>query len=97
MPQQGHGRYKADADTVREGRTQSASSGGDEGALVPQLSLPPASGPLVLLAPTGAYFVRGRACGCPSQEGATVRGDGNGRRFHFIPGLVIKDPVPLRE
>ena len=46
MPQQRHGRCKADADTVREGRAQSASGGGDEGAVVPQLSLPPASGPL---------------------------------------------------
>ena len=46
MPQQGHVGCNADADNVREGRTQSASTGGDEGAVVPQLSLPPASRPL---------------------------------------------------
>ena len=34
---------------------------------------------------TGAYSLGGRACGCPSHEGATALGDGNGRRFHFPP------------
>jgi predicted nucleic acid-binding protein len=55
--------------------------GGGSAAAIP----PSHVRPLVLLARTGAYSVRGGACGCPSQEGATVRGDGNGRRFHFIP------------
>jgi hypothetical protein len=52
MPQQGHGLCDADGKTVREGRAQFASRGGGEGAVVPQLSLPPASGlELALLDP----------------------------------------------
>jgi hypothetical protein len=58
--------------------------GGDEGAVVPQLSLPPTSGPC--LARSDVRILHGRPGEwLPAQEGATVRGDGNGRRFHFIP------------
>jgi hypothetical protein len=73
MPQQGHGRCKADADTVCDGRAQSASGGGDEGAVPPQIPLPPAPGLLSCSRRQAHTPGRGRACGCPSQEGATVR------------------------
>jgi hypothetical protein len=44
MPQRGHGRRRADPDTVRSRPDAVCPRRGDEGALVPQLSLPPVSG-----------------------------------------------------
>ena len=98
MPQQGHDHCKSDADTVCDGRAQSASGGGDEGAVPPQIPLPPASGLLSCSRRQAHTPVRGRACGFPSPEGAMVRRERERPSvpFHPAPGLVIKDGSPAR-
>jgi hypothetical protein len=84
MPQEGHAGRKVTRTCVSRPDAVRPSGGG-EGAVVPQLPLPPASG---LLSCSGLQahtpFEAGRVA-ARHKRGPRFRGDGNGRRFHFIP------------
>ena len=87
----GHGRREAPVDTVREGRAQYVPGGATRGwqcRSCPSLLRPALS--LASARASGAYSVRGRACGCPSQEG---HGTGDGTAVGSISrtsGLAIE-------